>query len=115
VTLTANGGSAGATWKAVEGTHTVKANVDDVNRIAESNEANNVMNKEIVAGTRPVPVRGDLNGDSSVDWADVTIAAEIAQGTGPSDAAADFNGDGTVDWKDVALLTDFFFGRTSSL
>ncbi|WP_292366817.1 MULTISPECIES: CARDB domain-containing protein [unclassified Methanoculleus] len=115
VTLTANGGSAGATWKAVEGTHTVKANVDDVNRIAESNEANNVMSKEIVVGSLPVPVRGDLNGDGNVNWADVTIAAGMAQGTGPSDAAADFNGDGTVDWKDVALLTDFFFGRTSSL
>ncbi len=115
VTLTANGGSAGATWKAVEGTHTVKANVDDVNRIAESNENNNVMSKEIVAGTQPVPVRGDLNKDGSVNWADVTIAAGMAQGTTPSDAAADCNGDGTVDWKDVALLADFFFGRTSSL
>ncbi|WP_214020432.1 CARDB domain-containing protein [Methanoculleus sp.] len=115
VTLTANGGSSGATWKAAEGTHTVKANVDDVNRIAESNEANNVMSKEIVVGTRPVPVRGDLNGDGNVDWADVTIAAGMAQGTASSDAAADFNGDGTVDWKDVALLADLFFGRTSSL
>ncbi|WP_214040963.1 CARDB domain-containing protein [Methanoculleus sp.] len=115
VALTANGGSSGATWKAAEGTHTVKANVDDVNRIAESNEANNVMSKEIVVGTRPVPVRGDLNGDGNVDWADVTIAAGMAQGTASSDAAADFNGDGTVDWKDVALLADLFFGRTSSL
>ena len=115
VTVTANGGSAGATWKAVEGTHTVKANVDDVNRIAESNENNNVMSKEIVVGSLPVPVRGDLNEDGNVNWADVAIAAEMAQGTAPSDAAADLNGDGTVNWKDVALLADFFFGRTSSL
>ncbi len=115
VTVTANGGSAGATWKAAEGTHTVKAHVDDVNRIAESNEANNIMSKEIVVGSLPVPVRGDLNGDGSVDWADVTIAAEMAQKTTPSDPAADINGDSTVDWKDVALLADFFFGRTSSL
>lgn len=50
VTLTANGGSAGATWTAVVGTHTVKANVDDVNRIAESNETNNIMSKQIVVG-----------------------------------------------------------------
>ncbi|PKL57049.1 MAG: glycosyl hydrolase, partial [Methanomicrobiales archaeon HGW-Methanomicrobiales-6] len=112
---TANGGTAGATWKATLGTHTVKANVDDVNRIAESNENNNVMSKEIVVGNLPVPIRGDLNGDGNVNWADVTIAAEMAQGTTSSDAAADLNGDGTVDWKDVALLTDFFFGRTSSL
>ncbi|MDN7013310.1 glycosyl hydrolase [Methanoculleus sp. FWC-SCC3] len=115
VTLTANGGSSGATWKAADGTHTVKAHVDDVNRIAESVEDNNVMSKEIVVGSLPVPVRGDLNGDGNVDWADVTIAAEMAQKTTPSDPAADVNGDGTVDWKDVALLTDFFFGRTSSL
>jgi hypothetical protein len=115
VTLTASGGSAGATWKAIEGTHTVKANVDDVNRIAESDENNNVMSKQIVAGTIRVPVRGDLNDDGKVDWADVTIAAGMAQGTTPSNAAADCNGDGTVDWKDVALLADYFFGRTSSL
>ena len=92
----------------------MKATVDDVNRIAESNENNNVMSKAIVVGT-PAPVRGDLNGDGNVDWVDVTIAAEMAQKTTPSDPAADVNGDGTVDWKDVALLADFFFGRTSSL
>jgi len=115
VTLTANGGSAGETWKAVLGTHTVKATIDDVNRIAESVENNNIMSKEIVVKNLPVPVRGDLNGDGNVDWVDVTIAAEMAQRTTPSDPAADVNGDGTVDWKDVALLADFFFGRTSSL
>ncbi|MCK8517908.1 CARDB domain-containing protein [Methanoculleus sp. 7T] len=115
VTVTASGGSAGATWKAALGTHTVKAHVDDVNRIAESDENNNVMRKEIVVGSRPAPVKGDLNGDGSVDWADVTIAADMAQGKTKSSTAADFNGDGTVDWKDVALLADFFFGRVSSL
>ena len=115
VTLTANGGSAGATWKAIKGTHTVKAHVDDVNRIAESDEKNNVMSKEIIVGTRPAPARGDLNGDGSVDWADVTVAAGMAQGTIRPDTAADFDGSGTVDWQDVALIADFFFGRTSSL
>jgi len=115
VTLAASGGSAGATWKAALGTHTVKANVDDVNRIAESDENNNVMSKEIVVGASPAPVRGDLNGDGSVDWADVTIAAGMAQGTTSSNTAADFDEDGTVDWNDVALLADLFFGRTSSL
>ena len=115
VTVTANGGSTGATWKAVEGTHIVKANVDDVNRIAESNENNNIMSKEIIVKNLSVPVPGDLNGDGTVDWADVTIVAEMAQKTTPSNAAADFNGDGAVDWKDVALIADFFFGKTSSL
>ena len=115
VTLIASGGSVGATWKAALGTHTVKANVDDINRIAESNENNNVMSKEIVVGTQTAPVKGDLNGDGSVDWVDVTIAADMAQGKTTPSTAADLDGNGTVDWKDVALLTDFFFGRTSSL
>jgi hypothetical protein len=115
VTLTANGGSAGSTWKAVDGVHTIKANVDDVNRIAESDETNNVLRKEINVGTQWTPVKGDLNGDGSVTWADVMIAADMAQGTVKPDPSADFDGNGTVDWKDVALLADFFFGRISSL
>ncbi len=115
VSVTANGGSAGATWKAVAGTHTVKAHVDDVNRIAEENETNNVMAKQIIVGTGPAPIRGDLTGDGRVDWADVIVAADMAQGKVTPTAAADFDGNGTVDWKDVALLADFFFGRTASL
>ncbi|MGB4578446.1 MAG: CARDB domain-containing protein [Methanoculleus sp.] len=115
VTLTANGGSAGATWKAVAGTHTVKAHVDDVNRIPESDENNNVMTKQIAVGSQATPVKGDLNGDGSVDWADVVIAADMAQGKIAPTTTADLNGDGTVDWKDVALLTDLFFGRITSL
>jgi len=115
VSVTANGGSAGATWKAVAGTHTVKAHVDDVNRIAEENETNNVMAKQIIVGTGPAPIRGDLTGDGRVDWADVIAAADMAQGKVTPTAAADFDGNGTVDWKDVALLADFFFGRTASL
>ncbi len=115
VTLTANGGSAGATWKAVAGTHTVKAHVDDVNRIPESDENNNVMAKQIAVGSQTTPTKGDLNGDGSVDWADVVIAADMAQGKIAPTTTADLNGDGTVDWKDVALLTDLFFGRITSL
>ncbi|NLA37933.1 MAG: glycosyl hydrolase, partial [Methanomicrobiales archaeon] len=115
VTVSASGGFSGATWKAVTGTHTVKAHVDDVNRIAESDESNNVISKEINVGTGQTPTRGDLNRDGSVDWADVTIAADMALGKIPTTTAADINGDGAVDWKDVALLADFFFGRTSSL
>ncbi|NLZ30186.1 MAG: glycosyl hydrolase, partial [Methanomicrobiales archaeon] len=115
VTLTANGGLAGATWKAIGGTHTVKAHVDDVNRISESDENNNTMTKQITVGSQTAPTRGDLNGDGSVDWTDVMIAADMAQGKIPPTAVADLNGDGIVDWKDVALITDFFFGRTASL
>jgi len=116
VTVTANGGPSGsAIWEATSGTHTVQAWVDDIDRIAEADETNNVMSKEIVVGATPAPVRGDLNGDGSVDWADVTVAAEMAQGKTTPNTAADLDGNGTVDWNDVALLADFFFGRTSSL
>jgi subtilase family serine protease len=43
VTLTANGGPAGATWTATGGAHTVQAYVDDQNLIAEANESNNTL------------------------------------------------------------------------
>ena len=115
VTLTANAGPAGATWKAVAGTHTVTAHVDDVDRIAESDEDNNTLRKEIVVRSQPVPIRGDVNGDGSVDWADVTMVADMVQGNVAPSSAADLNEDGTVDWEDVALLFDFFFGRIPSL
>jgi M6 family metalloprotease-like protein len=44
ITLTATGSNAGpSTWPAVRGRHTVKAWVDDQNRITESNESNNTL------------------------------------------------------------------------
>ena len=56
VTLTANWGPNNkATWTAVQGTHTVTAWVDDVNRIAESNENNNMFSKSITIGSVPTP------------------------------------------------------------
>ena len=48
VTVTANGGVAGSAWTATAGTHTVTAIVDDVYRIAESNESNNTYSENIV-------------------------------------------------------------------
>ncbi len=42
IILTANPSNCGpSTWTATEGTHTVEAFVDDINRIAESDETNN--------------------------------------------------------------------------
>lgn len=42
VTVTANGDPSGsATWKATAGKHTIRAWVDDINRISEANEENN--------------------------------------------------------------------------
>jgi glucan endo-1,3-alpha-glucosidase len=48
VTLTATGGTAGVNyWIATAGSHTVTAWVDDVNRIAESNENNNKLTETV--------------------------------------------------------------------
>ena len=43
VILTANAGVAGSTWPATAGSHVTRARVDDLGRIAESNETNNVL------------------------------------------------------------------------
>jgi hypothetical protein len=51
VTLTANGGSAGALWQATAGVHTVAATVDDVGRILESDEENNRYEESLTVGT----------------------------------------------------------------
>jgi hypothetical protein len=53
VTLTANGGPAGATWAATAGTHTVQAYVDDQNLIAETNEANNTLSASLTVAAAP--------------------------------------------------------------
>ncbi len=50
VTVTANGGPAGSAWTAAPGSHTVTAWVDDVNRIAETDETNNQFTKTISIG-----------------------------------------------------------------
>ena len=56
VTLTANGGQAGASWTATTGTHSVRAYVDDVNRIGESNEANNILTSPFTtSAAAPIP------------------------------------------------------------
>jgi beta propeller repeat protein len=55
VTLTANGGSAGATWTATAGSHTVQAIVDDVNRIAETSDGNNARTETLTVGSTPPP------------------------------------------------------------
>jgi hypothetical protein len=43
IALLATGGTAGATWTATKGTHTITATVDDANRFMESDETNNQM------------------------------------------------------------------------
>lgn len=48
VVLTADGGPVANYWSATAGPHTVTAIVDDINRFAEGNEANNVLHSNIV-------------------------------------------------------------------
>lgn len=56
VTLTANSGPSGtASWTATTGNHTVKAYVDDVNRITETDENNNQYSESLSVTTSPMP------------------------------------------------------------
>jgi hypothetical protein len=55
-TVTATGGPSGpSTWTVTSGTHTILANVDDINRMAESNESNNTLTTSLVPGGLPSP------------------------------------------------------------
>lgn len=54
-------------------------------------------------------LKGDLNGDGSVDGSDVSILLEMVLAGGLSDAqivVADLNGDGSVDGSDVSILLE---------
>ena len=53
--------------------------------------------------TPPAANKYDVNGDGSVDNADVTA---VALGVGTSNAKYDVNGDGTVDAKDITLVRE---------
>ena len=80
VTLTATGGTAGVNyWIATAGAHTVTAWVDDVNRIAESNENNNKLTQTFSVGssTSLTPV--------------VQIASGSSSAVAPFSADVDFN------------------------
>jgi hypothetical protein len=48
-------GTGGGAYSIPNGTHTITANVDDVNRFAESNEGNNQLSQTIVVGAPPQP------------------------------------------------------------
>jgi hypothetical protein len=56
-THTANGGASGSQlWTSTAGTHSIEAEVDDINRMpSEYNKNNNVMTQSIIVGTTGVP------------------------------------------------------------
>lgn len=72
VTVTANGGPAGkASWTSATGTHTVRAFVDDINRMAESNDNNNTRDESL---TVSLPSKPDLV-VTDVSWLPAAPAA----------------------------------------
>ncbi|MFC5531408.1 CARDB domain-containing protein [Cohnella yongneupensis] len=112
VTVTATGGpSSKASWTAASGTHTVRAYVDDVNRIAESNESNNTFDKTITPGAgagTPDLIVTDVSWSPAAPLTgnEVTFSAVIKnQGTAASPAGTvhgvlfSINGT-TVNWSD---------------
>lgn len=89
-TLTANGGTNGATWAATAGTHTILANVDDVNRISESTESNNTLSTSLVVNSP----------DTTAPSVALTAPANGATATGNSNTisatASDTGGSGVA-------------------
>jgi hypothetical protein len=63
------------------------------------------------------PVKGDINGDGTVDLKDVEQLFQYVNGqNGNVDTAvSDINGDGAIDLKDVTRLFQYVNGQTSTL
>ena len=56
-------------------------------------------------------VRGDINGDNTVDVGDVNMIINITLGKANPVSAADINGDGTVDVTDVNMIINITLGK----
>lgn len=112
-TVAMQSGPGGATWTATEGSHEISVQVDDINRIAESNEDNNWFYKEepLVATTLEGP---DLI-VTSITWegnlsagSDVTLKATVRnQGRDPSPEGSMHGLEFRVDGEVVALSSSY--------
>ncbi len=112
VTVTATGGpNSKTTWKATGGAHTIAAQVDDVNRITESNESNNTYSEALTVGggaTTPDLIVTDITYTPATPQTgnEVTFKAVVKnQGTGATPAGTTcgvlFSVNGTaVNWSD---------------
>ena len=72
-------------------------------------EADQWKDFDNIIGDLPEELKGDLNGDGSVDGGDVSILLEMVLAGGVNDAqkaVADLNGDGDVDGGDVSILLE---------
>ena len=58
-------------------------------------------------------VPGDVNGDTSVDVADVTAVVSMILGTASSTDAGDVNADGVIDVSDVTMLVNKILNGTT--
>ena len=56
-------------------------------------------------------LKGDVNGDGTVDISDVNAVINIMLGKGQSNDAADVNGDGKVDISDVNVVINIMLGK----
>lgn len=109
VALTANGGltNSQSFWIAVSGSHTVLANVDDINRIAESNESNNTLSETLNVADSASTLQGDINNSGSVDIFDYNLLLTDFGKTGDG-LAGDVDKNGRVDIFDYNLLLGNF-------
>jgi len=73
--ITSNDGPNGGLWTVTSGNHTVVANIDDVNRIAEGNESNNTMSLALNSGS---------TGGSTLNLADLLMLDLTASPANPA-------------------------------
>lgn len=115
-TVVANGGGANgwATWTAVAGAHIVEAYVDDVDRMAESDEANNKLGERLtVAGASSAAARqsvGDGLSAAYFNGADFAQASRL-QGACVSRIEPEINFNWGVGSPDPAVGADTFAAR----
>ncbi len=108
-TVTSNGGPNGGIWTpSATGEYELETFVDNVNRIAESDESNNKEFSNVTVTERSGVKPGDVNGDGSVNAADLnTVLTNYGQ-TGRTRAQGDLSGDGVVSALDLsAIIRDY--------
>src|SRR4030095_13300272 len=71
-----------STWTATAGTHTILANVDDINRMAESNESNNTLSTSMTVTSGGAPPAAPTNLSASAGKKRVTL--NWVQSTSPN-------------------------------
>ena len=60
--------------------------------------------KDYIDGKLDTGIEGDVNGDGTVDVADVSSIISVMAGETDNDYDADVNGDGTVDVADISTV-----------